>query len=147
MKIELSNEQFRDLFMSKIAYSYMLAAIEAYEEDEEPMTAYDRKEFLSIYADKFDCADMIEFDGGELLVKEEVVEGIATELLNEYCSVALPVTLSVAMAMRDMNNVIPNFGEGDRLLTKKEQEKSTYYVEKYLREFSEHWLDRMQIVK
>ena len=146
MKIELTNEQFRDLFISKIATSYMEAFINEADSGGNEEDEYDRKEFLALYADQFGCSDMVEFEDGELLVKPEIVSSISTRFLNDYCDTALPMTLSIAFAMRDMEIASP--GSATKTpCTSKDAEKMRYYMEKYMKEIMEHWVDRLQIVK
>ncbi|MHB1457953.1 MAG: hypothetical protein ACYC0V_13670 [Armatimonadota bacterium] len=143
MKIELSNEQFRELFMSKIAVSYMEAFINEVDSDTDE---YDRKEYLALYADQFDCSDMVEFEDGQLLVKSEILQTVISPLLHDYCDAALPMTLAMAMGIRDMEIASPG-STTKETYTRKEEEKLQYYMEKYMKEIMEHWVDRLQIVK
>ena len=143
MKIELSNEQFRELFLSKITLSYMDAFINEVDSDEDE---YDRKEYLALYADQFDCSDMVVFEDGELLVNPEILLSITSPLLHDYCDAALPMTLSMAMGLRDMEIASPG-STTKETYTKKEEEKLHYYMEKYMKEIMQHWVDRLQIVK
>lgn len=147
VNIELSNSQFRELFISKIAYSYMTSFAEAMEEDGDIEGAYDRKEYLAQYADKFDCADMVELVGKDLLVREVVIQDIIMNHIHDFNDMSLPMTLSTAMAMRDLEHAAPGVTTADRPLTKKEEDKLAYYIEKYMKEFLAHCVDRLQIVK
>lgn len=143
MKIELSNEQFRELFLSKIATSYMDAFINEVDSDEDE---YDRKEYLALYADQFGCSDMVVFEDGELLVNPEILLSITSPFLHDYCDAALPMTLAMAMGLRDMEIASPG-STTKETYTKKEEEKLQYYMEKYMEEIMQHWVDRLQIVK
>lgn len=147
MKIELSNEQFRELFLSKIAASYMSAFAGDDEDDDDMTSEYDRKEYLALYADNFGCSDMVEFVDGEMLVKTDVVQNLAMTILNNFCEASLPVTLSFAMAMRDLETAVPGSTSGERMLTKKENEMLRNDLTKYMKEFAGHWVERLQIVE
>ena len=147
MKIELTNEQFRELLID-VAIGVWIRESVYEDRGEEFMHISELEDYLVGFADKFGASDMVEDSEGKPMLNEDTTSHLIEDVIDEWKDTEFWDELVMQLGQRDFF----------RTLTKKQMrdmeakgegfpESIRKFYEKYAYEFEKHGIGRLEIVE
>lgn len=154
MKIEFSNEQFRELLVNVEIGLQVRESVCEQHEDEECKCTCDcesirgLQQYLLQFAEECGCGDMVEKVEDTLVINEETTCEQIEDVVEEFTSRAFWEELITELGQRDLAHDLPE-KELDAVCDDFEafREKTAPYFEKYEKEFEDHGIERLKIVE
>jgi len=148
LKIELSNEQYRELVINTAIGAWVRESVlEGRDEAEAQEEATNLQEYLLTFADQFACGDMVEKFDDILVLKEEIEQDEVISFLEDFVEDELFSSLALKLGSRDCTKDLTEEQMNKSLDSGKMPKGFDKAVEKYENEFIEHGIDRLQIVE